>query len=129
LFFHQLDLSVLSPLLSHRSRLLSKAKYLIGQRYVLNGGPYSFQEAVDALRKNFPERQNIIAKGQPGDYSRQSQAFTHDGSKVIRDLGLQYTSFDKVVLDTVSTSSICTNVLDKTIFVLRNKYMQYYTIT
>jgi hypothetical protein len=82
--------------------LLSKAKNLIGQRYVLNGGPYYLQEAVDALRKSSPERRNISAKYQPGDYFRQSQGFTHDGSKVIRDLGLQYTFFDKVVLDTVS---------------------------
>lgn len=73
---------------------------------MLNGGPYSLQEAVDAVRKSSSERQNICPKGQPGDYFRQSQGFTHDGREVIRDLGLQHISFDKVVLDTVSTSSI-----------------------
>jgi hypothetical protein len=90
-------------------RILCKRRWTLSARALLNG--------------------RISVKGHPGDYFRQSQGFTHDGSEVIRDLGLQYTSFDKVVLDTVSTSSIYTNVLDKIIFVLGDKYTQYYTIS
>jgi len=72
-----------------------------GQRYLLNAGPYDFQEAVDVLRKHFPERQNIIAKGQPGRYKNIPNEY--DGSKVTRELGIQYNTFANAVLNTVNS--------------------------
>jgi nucleoside-diphosphate-sugar epimerase len=72
-----------------------------GQRYLLNAGPYDFQEAVDVLRKHFPERQNVIVKGQPGKYKNIPNEY--DGSKVTRELGIQYNSFANTVLNTVNS--------------------------
>lgn len=71
-----------------------------GQRYVLSSGGFTFQEAVDILRENFPERQNIIAKGQPG---KKSNAHKIDNSKSVRELGIQYKDFKTSVLTTVDS--------------------------
>lgn len=70
-----------------------------GQRYILNAGTYSFQEIADILRKNFPERQSIIVKGEPGNYEKANQPKQHDGSKITRDLGLKYSSLETTVVD------------------------------
>jgi nucleoside-diphosphate-sugar epimerase len=70
-----------------------------GQRYILNAGTYSFQEIADILRKNFPERESIIVKGEPGNYEKANQPKKHDGSKITRDLGLKYSSLETTVVD------------------------------
>jgi nucleoside-diphosphate-sugar epimerase len=71
-----------------------------GQRYLLNSGPFSFQESVDILRESFPERQNIIAKGQPG---KKIDANRFDHSKSVNELGIQYADFKTTVLDTIDS--------------------------
>lgn len=40
-------------------------------RCLLNARSFDFQEAVDVLRKNFPERQSMIVEGKSGAYSQQ----------------------------------------------------------
>jgi len=72
-----------------------------GERYLLSAGPYSFQNAADILRENFPERKDIIAEGTPGNYKDATMVI--DGSKVTRELGLEYTDFKEAVLDTVNS--------------------------
>ncbi|KAG2175962.1 hypothetical protein INT44_000440 [Umbelopsis vinacea] len=71
-----------------------------GQRYLLSSGGFSFQEVVDILREAFPERQNIIAKGQPSQKAAENR---FDHSKSVRDLGIQYKDFKTTVLDTVDS--------------------------
>jgi len=80
---------------------IEKADVADGQRYLLNAGPYDLQQAVDVLRKNFPERHHIIAKGEPGNYTKEANRY--DASKATRELGIQYKKFDNVVLDTVNS--------------------------
>jgi nucleoside-diphosphate-sugar epimerase len=71
-----------------------------GERYVLNAGKYSFQRVVDILREHFPERRNVIAKGEPSNYPEPMRNI--DGSKITREIGLQYYSdFEQTVLDTI----------------------------
>ncbi|KAJ2963988.1 hypothetical protein NQZ79_g1162 [Umbelopsis isabellina] len=70
-----------------------------GERYILSAGAFSFQEAVDIMREKYPERQNIIIKGDPGNYPK-SERFA-DGSKITRTLGLQYVDFKTTILDNV----------------------------
>lgn len=74
-----------------------------GQRYLLNAGSYSFQQIVDILRKNYPERQSIIVEGEPGNYEKANQPKQYDGSKITRDLGLKYTDLEPVVLATINS--------------------------
>ncbi|KAI9288345.1 hypothetical protein BC943DRAFT_316310 [Umbelopsis sp. AD052] len=75
-----------------------------GQRYLLNAGPYSFQQIVDIMRKNFPERQSIIVKGEPGNYEKANLPKQYDGSKITRDLGLKYTDLEPVILATINSA-------------------------
>ncbi|KAI9286175.1 hypothetical protein BC943DRAFT_359352 [Umbelopsis sp. AD052] len=74
-----------------------------GQRYILNAGPYSFQQIVDIMRENFPERQDIIVKGEPRNYEKTNQPKQHDGSKITHDLGIKYTDLETTVLDTINS--------------------------
>ncbi|KAI8577982.1 hypothetical protein K450DRAFT_249352 [Umbelopsis ramanniana AG] len=78
---------------------LQNAQKTNGQRYITSQGAFTNQEVVDILRREYPDRQNIIAKGEPGKYKRPT--VTVDGSKVTRELGLQYTDFETVVLQTI----------------------------
>jgi nucleoside-diphosphate-sugar epimerase len=70
-----------------------------GERYIVSAGSFNFQEAVDIMRENYPDRQHIITNGEPGNYPKSTR--TADGSKVTRHLGLQYTDFKTTVLDSV----------------------------
>ena len=79
--------------------IVEKSDISDGQRYILNAGTYSFQEIADILRKNFPERQSIIVKGEPGNYEKANQSKQYDGSKITRDLGLKYSSLETTVVD------------------------------
>lgn len=72
-----------------------------GQRYLLNAGAYDFQQAVDVLRKTFPNRKDIIVEGQTGKYKDLSTPY--DGSQATRELDIQYNSFEHVVLSTVNS--------------------------
>ncbi|GAB5593057.1 hypothetical protein Unana1_07957 [Umbelopsis nana] len=72
-----------------------------GQRYITSQGFYSNQQTVDVLRREFPDRQDIIVKGEPGKYPKPS--ITVDGSKITRELGLQYTDFETTVLQTINS--------------------------
>jgi nucleoside-diphosphate-sugar epimerase len=71
-----------------------------GQRYLASGGVGSFQEALDIIHKNFPERKDIVAVGQPGSYKDLKHIF--DNSKAIRELGIKFNSYENVVLDTLN---------------------------
>jgi nucleoside-diphosphate-sugar epimerase len=80
---------------------LQNAQKTDGQRYILSQGPFTNQETVDILRREYPDRQNIIAKGEPGNYKQ--NVLKVDGSKVTHELGLQYTDFETVVLQTIES--------------------------
>lgn len=72
-----------------------------GERYLASGGVGSFQEAVDIIRKNFPERKDIVTVGQPGNYKDLKHKF--DNSKATRELGIKFNSFENVVLNTLNS--------------------------
>ncbi|GAB5587558.1 hypothetical protein Unana1_02458 [Umbelopsis nana] len=71
-----------------------------GQRYMKSQDFYSNQQKVDVLRREFPDRQDIIVKGEPGKYPKPS--VTVDGSKITRQLGLQYTDFETTILQIIN---------------------------
>jgi len=64
------------------------------------------QAHADILRKAFPERANIIAKGTPGEgYTPGTYAFpkrkVYDGTKAVRFTGQDYIPLEQTVLDTI----------------------------
>ncbi|GAB5585111.1 methylglyoxal reductase (NADPH-dependent) gre2 [Umbelopsis nana] len=72
-----------------------------GQRYILNNGPFSFQEVIDILRKEYPERRQIIVEGTPGKYSPATK--TVDGSKANKDLGIVYQDLETTLIQTIDS--------------------------
>jgi nucleoside-diphosphate-sugar epimerase len=81
-------------------RAVEKGDKSDGQRYLLSSGTFTFQQTVDILRENFPERQNVIAKGQP---AKNDKVHRFDNRKSVRDLGIQYKDFNTSVLTTVDS--------------------------
>jgi hypothetical protein len=53
------------------------------------------------LLRDYPDRKDIIAKGEPGNYRLPSVKV--DGSKITRELGLQYDDFETVLLQTIES--------------------------
>lgn len=72
-----------------------------GQRYILNARGFSFQEVVDIFRQAYPERKDIIAKGQPGVYPPATK--TIDGSKAARDLDIIYEGLETTLVNTIDS--------------------------
>ncbi|KAG2177506.1 hypothetical protein INT44_008017 [Umbelopsis vinacea] len=81
-------------------RAIERADKSDGQRYILSSGSFTLQQAADILREAYPERQNIIAKGQPGQKTPKNN---FDHSKSVRDLGIEYKDFKATVLDTIDS--------------------------
>ncbi|CAO3667518.1 unnamed protein product [Umbelopsis vinacea] len=82
-------------------RAVELGKKVDGQRYLASAGVGSWQEALDIIHKNFPERKDIVAVGQPGSYKDFKHAL--DNSKAIRELGIKFNSFENVILNTVNS--------------------------
>ncbi|KAG2180185.1 hypothetical protein INT43_003974 [Umbelopsis isabellina] len=72
-----------------------------GERYITSAGAFTYQEVVDILRRVYPERQDIIAVGQPGQYK--SPATTVDGGKITRELGLTYVGLEQTIIETIES--------------------------
>ncbi|KAH8549331.1 hypothetical protein BGW37DRAFT_429468 [Umbelopsis sp. PMI_123] len=72
-----------------------------GQRYFVNSGTYNYQRVVDILREAFPERQNIIVKGEPGKHEPDTKRY--NSSKAVLELGIEYTDLKNTVLNTVNS--------------------------
>ncbi|KAJ7465136.1 NAD-P-binding protein [Mycena latifolia] len=71
-----------------------------GQRYLLIGGTYVPGHFIEVMHRHFPElRDNLPLV----DLSKAGQlSVKHDSTKATRDLGIEYTSLEKMVVDTIS---------------------------
>ncbi|KAM3583013.1 hypothetical protein VKS41_004769, partial [Umbelopsis sp. WA50703] len=72
-----------------------------GERYITSARAFSNQETVDILRRVYPERQNVITLGQPGQYKY--PPVTVDGGKITRELGLTYVDFEQTLIQTIES--------------------------
>lgn len=79
---------------------VEKAEKADGERYIVTAYTCSSQRTVDILRRVYPERQNVIAEGQPGQYSEVKAV---NGEKIVRELGLKYTEFEETVIQTIES--------------------------
>ncbi|KAI1751833.1 hypothetical protein F4782DRAFT_540643 [Xylaria castorea] len=77
-----------------------------GERYIVggNGNVGVPQAAADILREAYPERQNIIKAGTPGEgylpgYAADPEGVNVNSSKAIKATGQDWIPYDKMVLD------------------------------
>ena len=76
-------------------------RYIAASAYVLPQG------VADILRKEFPERADIIEKGTPGegyplDFSFPKDGIAYDGTKAVKVTGQEYIPWEQTVLDTIA---------------------------
>ncbi|KAK4199521.1 putative oxidoreductase [Triangularia verruculosa] len=78
-----------------------------GERFLLSGYHVPAQAVADILRERYPERNEVIERGEPGKgyeegYGYPKERFL-DGSKVVRVTGEGYTPWEKTVVDFVES--------------------------
>lgn len=76
-----------------------------GQRFLVSGAVMHPQALLDILRAQYPDRQDLIKPGAPGegykpDYLEFDGRWGIDAGKAIRATGQGYIPFEKTVLDT-----------------------------
>lgn len=75
-----------------------------GERYITSSGYGSAQVIADVLRKAYPERTDIIAKGTPGEGYLTGYQYplscVYDGSKAAKATGQDYIPLEKTIVDT-----------------------------
>ncbi|KAM0439996.1 hypothetical protein ACHAPT_001098 [Fusarium lateritium] len=74
-----------------------------GERFLLTAGQFPPQAAADVLRKAFPERQDIIKVGTPGEGYNPGYAFSEDrvidASKAVRVTGQDFYPVEQSIID------------------------------
>lgn len=83
-------------------RAIERGHETNGERFLVVGGNYSGQQIVDLIRKNYPERNEIIAEGNPGQYP--STGNSVDASKATRVLGIQYHDLETLLNQTIESA-------------------------
>ncbi|QPC58215.1 hypothetical protein HYE67_000446 [Fusarium culmorum] len=78
-----------------------------GERFLLTAGLVPPQAAADVLRKAYPDRQDIIKVGQPGEGYYPGYAFPEekilDASKTIKLTGQDFYPVEKSIIDTAKS--------------------------
>jgi nucleoside-diphosphate-sugar epimerase len=59
-----------------------------GQRYLVSGGGYTFQQVCDIIRKNFPQKAHLVPEGTPG--APYPDVYKLDNSKAEKELGITF---------------------------------------
>jgi nucleoside-diphosphate-sugar epimerase len=83
-------------------RAIEKGYESNGERFLLVNGKYSGQLIVDLMRKNYPERKDIIEEGIPGQYATTPNRV--DGSKATRVLGIKYHDLETLLNQTIESA-------------------------
>ncbi|KIW98041.1 uncharacterized protein Z519_01625 [Cladophialophora bantiana CBS 173.52] len=70
------------------------------RRFLVTPGSNSNQETCDILRKEFPELDDKIPLGRPGQHALPAGSFKIDNSSSQKELGVTYQPFETTVADT-----------------------------
>lgn len=74
----------------------------IGKRLFLTNGQFSSQMMIDIINENFPELKGKIPVGEPGTGPEHIKSLGRvDNSKTKQLLGFEFSSLDKIVVDTI----------------------------
>ncbi|TVY49587.1 putative uncharacterized oxidoreductase [Lachnellula occidentalis] len=68
-----------------------------GQRYLAASGRYTYQKVCDIIRKDFPERRNLVPEGTPN--APFPDVYGIDNSKVKKELGVEFRSLETSIHD------------------------------
>ncbi|TVY56237.1 putative uncharacterized oxidoreductase [Lachnellula cervina] len=70
-----------------------------GQRYLTASSGYTYQQICDIIRKDFPEKRNLVPEGTPN--APYPDVYTLDNSKVKKQLGVEFRSLETSIHDMV----------------------------
>jgi len=68
------------------------------QRYFCTGGTFTYQQICDILRAEFPQLQDRVPKGNPGE--PMPAVYKVDNSKARKELGINFRSLKECIVDT-----------------------------
>ncbi|OJJ45980.1 hypothetical protein ASPZODRAFT_67391 [Penicilliopsis zonata CBS 506.65] len=70
-----------------------------GQRYLVSGSSYTYQQICDIIRAKFPALRDSTPEGAPGEPI--PSAYKLDTRKVVNELGMKFRPLEETVTDTV----------------------------
>jgi nucleoside-diphosphate-sugar epimerase len=68
-----------------------------GQRYFCTAGEYTYQQVCDIIRKDFPEKKNLVPEGNPG--AEFPDVYKVDNSKIKTELGMEFRDLQTCIHD------------------------------
>lgn len=71
-----------------------------GQRYFCTGGGYTFQQICDIIRRDFPEKRDLVPEGKPN--APYPDVYKVDNSKAKKELGMTFRDLETVIHDQVA---------------------------
>lgn len=70
-----------------------------GQRYLVTGGNFTYQQVCDIIRKDFPHKKALTPEGTPG--APLPPCYALDNSRATNELGIQFRSLQDTIHDQV----------------------------
>lgn len=70
-----------------------------GQRYLLASGGYTYQQVCDIIRREFPEKRDLVPEGVEGEAF--PDVYRVDNGKARRELGLEFRGLEETIGDMV----------------------------
>ena len=71
-----------------------------GQRYFCTAGGYTYQQICDIIRKEFPEKKELVPEGTPG--APYPEVYKVDNSKIKKELGMGFRDLRTCIHDQVT---------------------------
>lgn len=70
-----------------------------GQRYLTASSGYTYQQVCDIIRKDFPEKRDLVPEGTPN--APYPDVYKLDTSKIKKELGMEFRPLDTTIHDMV----------------------------
>ncbi|KAH8592762.1 putative cinnamoyl-CoA reductase [Bisporella sp. PMI_857] len=71
-----------------------------GQRYLTTAGNYTYQQIVDIIRRDFPEKRSVVPEGTPG--TPLPDVYRLDNSKIQNELGIKFRTLESSIHDAIA---------------------------
>lgn len=71
-----------------------------GQRYFITAGGFTYQQVCDIIRKDFPEKKDLVPEGTPG--APFPDVYKVDNSKAKKELGITFRDLQTTIHDQVT---------------------------
>ena len=74
-----------------------KSPEAAGQRYFCTARGYTYQQVCDIIRKDFPEKRDLVPEGTP--HAPFPDVYKVDNSKAKKELGITFSNLETVIHD------------------------------